>query len=262
MEWLLIILAGLIQGVTEFIPVSSSGHLALLAALFDFADGFELYVLANIGTLGALIWFTRSQLGAMFARVAKGDYSLPAKLLAGILPAGLLGFFLTDFFKWLGDHLYLVVFMLVAVGAVMLFKPPPATDKAAEPAGIGWWKVIIIGLAQVLALIPGASRSGVTILAGLWTGLKQELAAHWSFLMSIPLVGGAVLKVLVSSDGAEFVSRQFGFVLVANLISFVVGLAAITVLMKVISKRSLKVFGIYRMFLGAVLLGLLLTGVL
>ena len=258
----MIFLAGVIQGVTEFIPVSSSGHLLLVGGLFDFGNAFELYVLANIGTLGALIWFSRQEIAGLSGRTVNGDYGALLKILLGILPAGLLGFFLTDFFKWLSGHLYLPVVMLVAVGILMLFKPPPATDEAAEPADIGWKKVCLIGLAQALALVPGTSRSGATILAGLWAGLKQDLAARWSFLMSIPLVAGAVLRVLVSPAGAEFVSRQFVLVLAANLISFVVGLAAIALLMKILSKRSLRAFGIYRISLGAVLLGLLLTDVL
>ena len=262
MEWLLILLAGLVQGITEFIPVSSSGHLVLVGSLFDFGANFELYVLANIGTLGALIWFSRREILDLTSRVANGDYNLLLKILVGILPAGLLGLFLTDFFKWLSGHLYVLVFMLIAVGILMLFRPPPVTDKAIEPDDIGWKKISLIGLVQALALVPGTSRSGITILAGLWTGLKQDLAARWSFLMSIPLVAGAVLRVLITPDGAEFVTRQFTFVLVANLVSFVVGMAAITLLMRILSKRSLKPFGIYRIGLGVVLLGLLLTNVL
>ena len=262
MEWLFILLTGIIQGATEFIPVSSSGHLLLLGSLFDFDAAFELYVLANIGTLGALIWFSRQQLLRVIQEAGRGQYALVAKLFVGILPAGLLGFFLVDFFRLLSDQLYVLVVMLMLVGALMLFRPPAVRDAAGRPEDISWPKVIVIGLAQALALVPGTSRAGATILGGMWLGLRQELAARWSFLMAAPLVAGAVARVLISPEGAEFVSRQFARIVGVNLVSFLVGLAAIHLLMTVLERRSLRVFGFYRLGLGTLLLTLLLTNVL
>ena len=262
MEWLLIVLAGIIQGITEFMPVSSSGHLLVLGNFFDLLNNFELYVLINIGTLGALVWYSRRTLGRLVQSVADGQYQLLAKLFVGILPAGVLGWFLADFFRFLGNNLYLLVAMLISIGVLMLFRQPRPKIVTDDLADIPWPKVLIIGSAQALALIPGTSRAGVTILTGLWTGLKQELAVSWSFLLAIPVIAGAVIRVLLSFEGAEFVSKQFGLVIAINIVSFLVGIFAISFLIKILQNHSLRPFGIYRIFFGLILLALLLTDVL
>ena len=259
---MIIIFTGIIQGITEFMPVSSSGHLLVLGNLLDFSNNFELYVLVNIGTLGALIWFCRRTLLEVFQATVHGEYQFLAKVIVGILPAGLLGFFLADLFKLLSENLYILVAMLIIVGAMMLFRPPQPKPAITDLSDIPWPKVLIIGVAQALALIPGTSRAGITILAGLWTGIKQELAVTWSFLLAIPLVTGAVLRVVLSFDGAEFISKQLGLVILTNLVSFFVGIFAISFLIKILQNHSLRPFGIYRIFFGLVLLALLLTNVL
>lgn len=264
MEWLIILLIGAIQGVTEFMPVSSSAHLLIVGDLFNLADNFELYVLANLGTLGALILFTRKDLWRIIRQVLEGDYNVISKLGVSMLPAGLLGFFLADFFKVLSDNLYVLIAMLLIVGVLMIIKPPTVKHEAGdlEFSDISWPQVLGIAFAQTLALIPGTSRAGITILGGLWLGLKQDLAVKWSFLLAIPLVSGAILRVALSSSGAEYISREFILIVVVNLASFIVGLLAISFLLKILKNHSLRPFGFYRVLLSLTLLGLLLTNVL
>ena len=262
MQWLVILVIGVIQGITEFMPVSSSAHLLVAGNLLELADNFEIYVLVNIGTLGALIWFSRKILLKILRQTFSGSYQLLAKVVVSTLPAGLLGFFLADIFRELSENLYLLVAMLIVVGVLMLFNPPPTRTKKIDLEDISWRQVLAIAFAQPLALIVGTSRAGITILAGIWAGLKRELAVTWSFLIAIPLVTGAVLRVVFSATGAAFISREFVLVVSINLVSFLVGIFAISFLIRILQKHSLRPFGIYRIGLGLVLLGLLLTNVL
>ena len=152
--------------------------------------------------------------------------------------------------------------MLIIVGVLMLFKPPSPKSKEVNLGSITWPQVLIIAFAQALALIPGTSRAGITILAGLWVGLKQSQAVVWSFLLAIPVISGAVLRVVFSIDGLEFIEREFTLIVLVNLVSFIVGILSITFLLKILKNHSLKPFGLYRVLFGMILLGLLLTNVL
>ena len=262
MIYLTIILLGALQGLTEFLPVSSSGHLLLLGSLFDVSDNFEIYVFLNLGTLGALLWYSRQSLGKICQKIGQKNFRLLLIWVLGVLPAGLIGFFLLDFFRQLEDNLILVAIMLAFVGFLMLFKPAGRDQPVVELEQISPQKALLIGLAQAVALLPGTSRSGATILSGLWLNLKQELAVAFSFLIGLPLIFGAVLRVVVSLEGISYVNDNFWLLVIGNLVSFVVGLVAIDWLLRILRKFSLKLFGWYRLALASLITVLLLVNVL
>ena len=187
MEWLNALMVGILQGVSEFIPVSSSAHLLVFDRLLGLAASFEFYVLVNIGTLAALISFNRHLLLDIVRQCLSGSFALAGRLFVSTLPAAILGFFLADFFKLLNTNLYILVAMLILVGLLMLPRPPQPKKSSIDFQDLPWRHVLAIGGAQSLALIAGTSRSGITILSGLWLGLKQDMAVTWSFLLAIPI---------------------------------------------------------------------------
>ena len=261
-EWLIALLVGSIQGVAEFIPVSSSAHLTVLGQVFDLPTAFEFYVLINIGTLAALVNFNRDLLLTIIRQCFRGSFGLAGRLFVSTLPAGLAGFFLADLFRFLGGNLYLVAAMLILGGLLMLPRPPRSERPLEDMGSLPWPRVLAIAGAQALALLSGVSRSGATLLAGFWLGLKREMAISWSFLLAIPLTAGAIFRVGLSPEGFELLSRQLALVVLANAVSFIVGLMAISFLLRVIGRYGLRPFGVYRLALGLALLGLLLADVL
>ena len=261
-EWLIALLIGGVQGLAEFIPVSSSAHLTVLGQVLALPGGFEFYVLVNIGTLAVLINFNRDLLLAIIRQCFRGSFGLAGRLLVSTLPAGLAGFFLSDLFRFLGGNLYLVATMLMLGGLLMLLRLPQPKKPLDDLRSLPWSRVLAIAGAQALALVSGVSRSGATLLAGFWLGLKRETAISWSFLLAIPLTAGAIFRVGLSPDGFELLSRQLALVVLANAVSFIVGWAAIGFLLRVIHRYGLRPFGIYRLVLGLTLLGLLLADVL
>ena len=263
MSFIIVIIFAIVQGVAEFFPISSSGHLALVDRLFADSThpGFAVGALLNIGTLSALIWYCRSQLKNEGVRIIKKDYDILLKIIVASIPAGLVGFFLADRIEGLHDNLGLMLTMLIGVGLLMVFFDKQFVKK--ENHNLITWPVAIgVGLAQVLALVPGTSRLGITILVGIWLGLSRSIAAYWSLALAIPITAGAILKVLFSQEGFELVNYNFSLIVVGNIISFLVGMLTIRLLFIILKKRSLFPFGYYRISLGLVLLILIAGGVI
>jgi undecaprenyl-diphosphatase len=262
--WQMIIL-GVVQGATEFLPVSSSGHLVLVAELLNLNSNLAVETLLNWGTiLVILIFFWRQiwQVGSdlifrTLSLAQKKDIIL--KLVIGVLPAVLTGLVLGDFIEQKLHGTNTVIVMLVAVGLGMIFARPKTEFKNLRRdvrtlntnivQEVSYKQAAVIGLVQPLALISGTSRSGITILAGILTGLKTEVAAAYSFLIGLPVIFGATLKLSLSSEGQEFLKSNLSLVLAGNLASFGVGLIAAYSLMNVIKKHGLKPFGYYRVAL-------------
>ncbi len=259
------IVLGLVQGVTEFIPVSSSGHLIITSKLLGVGNSFTFDVLLNLGTLLALIIFYRKRIWSIITRIFKGkDWPLVAKIVVATIPAVVVGLALDDVIEQLNGYIGIVVVSLVVVGLLMVLggkENKEADDREIEQS-VGWKKTIKIGLAQMLALIPGVSRSGITILTGIRSNLSAKKAAEFSFLMAIPVTAGATFKTLLSSGGIEFIKTNFAAFAIGNIVSFAFGIIAISFLIKLISKRGLKDFGYYRIALAAVLTILLIIGLI
>lgn len=265
MSYLDAIVLGLVQGLTEFIPVSSSGHLVIFNHLLGNDGSFAFDVLLNIGTLLALVIFYRARLWAIVKKIfiAK-EWIFIAKLAVATLPAFAFGLLFGEQIKIMNEYIWLVVVMLVIVGLLFIFygHATKEADDAELEQSVKWPTALRVGFAQAFALIPGTSRSGITILAGLRSNLSAKRAAEFSFMLAIPTIAGATLKVMLLDGGLEFMANNIGLVLVGNLVSFVSGLLAVSFLIRLLSRRGLKDFGYYRIGLAGVLSVLLITGII
>jgi undecaprenyl-diphosphatase len=274
--WQAIVL-GVVQGLTEFLPVSSSGHLVLFPWLFGWQDpGLTFDVALHLGTFVAVLLFFWRDLWQMAEALVRGfaaraplaepDARLGALIVLGSIPAALVGFVADDpiegfFHRPEAAKLALVVIAasLIVVGLLMALAERVARHQRTLK-DIGWRDAALVGLAQAAALIPGVSRSGSTITAGLFRDLRRETAARFSFLLSLPATAGAALKKvldivqaggLAADDQVPFVAGAF----TAGL----VGYACIAFLLRYLQRSSTVIFTIYRVALGVLVLGLALV---
>lgn len=257
------IILGLIQGLTEFIPVSSSGHL-LLAQQFLNGGVDHLFIQAlDFGTAAALIIYFWPRLKDLFDRVTKHrDYRLARNILITSIPAGLLGLLLADYIQTSAILLspYVTVTMLALVGALMV-----ATDYLPRKSGaetgtqLSPKRALFIGIAQSFALIPGVSRSGSTIVASRVMGLDPKAAAEYSFMVSIPIMLGLIAKLLIKPADRQYLAANLDMVVIANIAAFIAALAAIHFLLSYLGRHGLRAFGYYRIGFAAVALGVLLV---
>jgi undecaprenyl-diphosphatase len=259
------IILGLIQGLTEFIPISSSGHLVIVSHLLGINNAFTFDSLLNFGTLLALIIYFKDRIWSLVTRTLLGkEWLLLAKIILATIPAAIVGLILDKQIERLNDFVWVVIVMLIAVGIPMIIigKENMKPNNQQIEKSISWLTSIKVGVAQALALLPGASRSGLTILAGLKSGLSAARAAEFSFLLAIPIITAASLKILFSSEGIDFVSHNIGTTLVGNIVSFLAGLLAVSFFISLLGKRGLKDFGWYRIGLAGVLILLAITGII
>lgn len=252
------LLLGIIQGITEFLPISSSGHLVFVPALFGWEDqGLAFDVFVHLGSLVAVIVYFRQMLWkltkALVCRVDKKDTRLAWMLVLSIIPAGLVGLFLGD---WIEGNLRspaVIATSLIGWGAVLFLADRYGQRQKNASSRIEETTVkqaLCISFAQAIALIPGTSRSGITMTAGLFSKLDKKTAAAFSFLMSVPviLVAGLVkVKELVSQTTISIDWFSYGIGFIAAALS---GFFAIALLMKVIEKWSFTPFVIYRIVIG------------
>ncbi len=250
------VILGFVQGITEFIPISSSGHLILTDQFFSAKSSFEYDVLLNFGTLLALLIYFRKKLTLMYINVTKKrDWTLARNILISTIPIAVLGYLFSGV---LGKDTFrntaTVALMLLVVGLVMVLEPRFNRVKKIGLEGISTKKAVGIGFAQALALIPGTSRSGATILAGRFAGLSNGKAAEYSFLIAIPALTGALIKTLLEGEAQELINSSGGLLVVGITTAFITGYFAIAVMLKFLRKHSLAVFGYYRIALALLLL--------
>jgi undecaprenyl-diphosphatase len=251
------LILGIVQGLTEFLPVSSSGHLILVPHVFGWPDqGLAFDAAIHLGTLGALFAYFRMELvelvtGALARR-------LGALLLAASVPALAVGWLAN---KWIEGHLRspLVIAAATAVWALVMWwadrRPAKAREGGGDPlARVGWPQGLLIGCAQTLALIPGTSRSGITITAGLLAHLDRATAARFSFMLGIPVTGAAGAYKLLQLLRAGVPAGETGPLVVAVLAAFVSGWLAVWFLVNYLKRRSLLPFVLYRLVLALVIL--------
>jgi undecaprenyl-diphosphatase len=263
-DWVQVVALAVLQGLTEFLPISSSAHLILLPLLVDWPDqGLAFDVAVHVGTLLAVLAYFRHDLWRMgrdwlqslTARRRIGDSQWVWFLLVGTVPVGFFGLVLTAVGSE-GLRSASVIASATIFFALVLWWSDRFHRGQRGDADIGWRDVLIIGAAQALALIPGTSRAGITITAGLALGLTRESAARFSFLLSIPVV---VLAGLL--EGMEAWSSPgpvaWDAMLVGTLISFLCAYATIHFFLKLVERVGLFPFVIYRMVLGIVLLVLI-----
>ena len=262
------IILGLTQGITEFIPVSSSGHLEIVQRLLGGggrAEDFHFFLeLINFGTLIALLWFYRKRIAKIFNDIfKKHDWHMAINLLLTSIPAGIIGVLLSDFIESNGffSSLYTIAIAIGAIGILMIIVDKlPHLSKVKSEEELPHKRAFGIGLIQTLALIPGVSRSGSTILAGRIMGMNSKDSANYSFMASLPIMIGVCLKSLVSSSSRAYISENFGMLLLSNAIAFVSGMLALKFVMKYLEKKNaLASFGYYRVILASVILIVLLV---
>ena len=259
------LLLGLVQGLTEFIPVSSSGHLELVQNIFSFpAENFHLFLeFINLGTLLALLIYFHDRIFRIIRNVFKErNYKLAINIVITTIPAGLAGLLLADvienndFF----NSLFTVAAAMGIVGIIMaLIDKLPHMPKLENENHLTPVRALIIGLSQIFALIPGTSRSGTTIVAGRIVGLDSESSAEYSFLASIPIMCGVCLKMFLSESGRTYFAENLNALFFSNLVAFIVGLFALRYLLRYLKKpKSLQAFGWDRIIVSCLVIGTLL----
>lgn len=270
---------GLVQGLTEFLPVSSSAHLRIVGPLLPSGGdpGAAFTAITQIGTEAAVLIYFRHELwrmavawwlslGPVASGLARGrppaldaDARMGWLILIGTLPIAILGLLFKDAIEGSLRNLYLTAGTLIGF-ALLLAYADRTGHKQRGLTSLGWRDGLLFGLAQALALIPGVSRSGGTITAGLLMGYSREAAARYAFLLAVPAVMASGFYQLIKSWGAGPVAA--GPTALATVVAFVVGYAVIVAFLKLVSVRSYMVFVVYRVLLGLAVLVMLQLGVL
>src|SRR5947208_3624540 len=260
------IIMGIVQGLTEFLPVSSSGHLIIVPYLLDIHDPFitslEFSVILHIGTLIALLLYFRADwlrlVPAFFAAVrdrslaGEPDRRLAILLAIATVPAAVIGFLLHDIENVIREPGLVAVMLVVGGGILWLAERTGIRQKLALDLSFG--QALAIGAAQALALVPGISRSGISISAGLFAGLRRDEAARFSFLMATPVTAAAAAYEVLQAVRGEGRPVKLLPVAAGLVTSFAFGVVAISGLLRFLRTRSTDVFVAYRMLLAAVVL--------
>jgi len=267
---ILIFLLSVLEGLTEFLPISSTGHMIIFGSLFakgllskHFMDNF--LVVVQLGPILAVVLYFWPVLNP-FTRdpdTLKKRFLLYVKLGVALIPTVIAGLFLeniiSDYFM---DNVFVVAAALVFYGVLFLIPESALCGKSdliSATENLSWPKAFAIGLFQCLALVPGTSRSGSTILGGLFLGLSKQCAAEFSFLLAIPTMFGATGLKLIK-NGLSFSGTEWAFLLFGNVVSFAVAWIVIKWLMAYLKKKSFRIFGVYRIVLGAAVLLFTLFG--
>jgi undecaprenyl-diphosphatase len=260
---------GILQGGTEFLPVSSSGHLVLVPWLLDWQPPSLVFdAVVHWGTaLAVIIYFWRdwvSVIGAALRSLRRGTPAEPRARLAwlilvGTVPAALTGYLLEDFFEGLFARPVPAASFLV-VTAALLVAAEQAGERQRDLDGLRWRDAGFVGLAQALAIFPGISRSGATIAAGLVLGLRREQAARFSFLLATPVILGAGLLEVADVAQAGRLSGQMGILIAGFLAAAATGLGCIHLLIRYLRTRRLYPFAAYCAVAGCACLGRALLG--
>ncbi|MBE94814.1 undecaprenyl-diphosphate phosphatase [Marinobacter sp.] len=261
--WHIIVLA-VIQGLTEFLPISSSAHLILPSQVFGWPDqGLAFDVAVHVGTLAAVVWYFRSEVcrltvawagDTVRGRVGQ-DSGLAWAVIAGTVPAGLAGLLLNDFIETSLRSGLVIAVSTIGFGLVLWWSDAVGRRNRDLPA-LTMKDAVIIGVAQALALIPGTSRSGITITAALFLGFGREAAARFSFLLSIPLILAAgLLKTLELAEQGG--ATDWAAIALGAALSFVSAVVCIHLFLKFLEQLGLMPFVIYRLVLGLLLLVML-----
>lgn len=264
MDILQIVILALVQGLTEFLPISSSAHLILVPVLTDWPDqGLAFDVAVHAGTLTAVVLYFRKELARMFVEWfasfggrLTADARLAWAVLIGTIPVGLAGLLFKDLIET-QLRSPMVIAVATIVFGLLLWYADRTGKRSKSEYGLLLCDVLVIGLAQALALIPGTSRSGITITAGLMLGLKREAAARFSFLLSIPVIflAGSLETVEYLSEATIHDAQPL---LIGALISAVSAYACIHYFLKLLERIGMLPFVAYRLVLGAVLVVLFL----
>jgi undecaprenyl-diphosphatase len=259
------IVLGVVQGLTEFLPISSSGHLVVVRRLFqwDETDSLKFDVALHVGTtIAVLTYFWRewlAMLRSLLVWVTRRteptavpqpyDARIFALIVLGSIPVAILGLALENWFEDNVRDPIVIGGMLIAFG-VLLFAVERWSRGTRAIEDAGWQDAVFIGCAQAVSLVPGVSRSGITISAGLFRGYTRESAARFSFLLSTPAIGGAALLKFGEAAGDGTLTDDLSAIAAGTAVSAVVGVLAIAGLLRLIQTRSFTPFVVYRLLAG------------
>ncbi len=270
MSWFEALVLGVVQGLTEFLPISSSAHILILSNIFGWGDpGAAFTAVTQIGTEMAVIIYFAKDIGRIISTWAKSlvkpelrgniDARMGWYVIIGTIPIAVLGLLFSNQIETIARNLWLVASTLIVFGIILGI----ADRVGAKTRGVETLSIrsgLVYGFGQALALIPGVSRSGATISVGLFMGFTREAATRYAFLLAIPAVlTSGLYEATKIGDEANV---QWGQTIVATVIAFAIGYAVIAWLIKYISTNSYMPFVIYRVVLGSAVLILLATGVL
>jgi len=282
------ILLGIVQGLTEFLPISSTAHLTIAGKLLglvsaEHPEAWTAFIaVMQLGTMAAVLLYFRRDIALMVAEVfrdlgqrLKGDWTAPFSpdarlawlIVLGTIPVGFVGYFFEDAIEGaLTKSLLVIVASLVGLAA-LLWLAEKLARHVRELHQVRWFDALLIGVAQACALIPGSSRSGTTITAGLFLGLKRESAARFSFLLSVPAVLASGLFEMMGviemmRGGSDIFELGIANLVIATIVSAISGYAAIAWLLRYLMKNTTMVFVVYRIVLGLLLTALLMLNVI
>ncbi len=261
MDILQAILLGFIEGLTEFLPVSSTGHLIVAEEYIKFKDTARIFtIVIQLGAISAVIWHYRADLSQKAMDFFRGKSYAKRfwlNLFIATLPGGILGLLLSTSLEEYAQPV-LVATMLILGAFVLLWVDkirPVQKNQKIELEKIQTKQAVFIGLAQAAALFPGVSRSGASIVGGVLSGLNRVSATAFSFYLAIPILAVAgAFKLLSSGGDVSTVDGGWGSIIAGSITSFIVALIAISWLLKYVSNHGFKIFAIYRIVLGIVIL--------
>lgn len=262
-DLLIAALLGLIQGLTEFLPVSSTAHLVAAEKLFRLDPerfGLAFDVAVHLGTaLAVLLYFAGTWVG-LARDVLAGRWRVPLLIVAGTIPAAIIGSLFQSLVERELRDIRFVAVALVVGSAVFWLAERLATQRRPMER-IGWQDAVVMGTAQAIALIPGISRSGITISAGLFAGIARGDATRFSFLLATPIIAGAAVKTLLDARRTTGLFADPVIPLVGFVVAFLAGLAAVAFMVRFLRANSLNWFIPYRLVLAAALIVAALLGI-
>lgn len=270
LEILAVIILGIVEGITEWLPISSTGHMLLVYQIFHINEQDPFWsmflVVIQLGAILAVVVIYWKRLwpfhmldpeeSGIFKVISRPKLIMWLKILVSCLPAAIVGLTIDD---WIEAHLYnyvVVAIMLIVYGILFIVvedRNRGHRAKTRKISQISWKLALIIGIFQMLAIIPGTSRSGATILGGIMFGMSRKLASEYTFFLAVPTMLGASLLKLAKFGGG-FTGLQIFYLILGMVIAFFVSIYAIRFLMQYIRSHDFKVFGWYRIVLGAIVL--------
>jgi undecaprenyl-diphosphatase len=252
------IILAIIEGLTEYLPVSSTGHMIIASSLMGIVhDDFTKFFTVSI-QFGAII-----SVLVLYWRQFLKDFSFYVKMLIAFIPAAVVGFLLNDFIDELLENVIVVAISLLLGGVFLLFVDKMFENNELEPEELDNKKAFKIGLFQCIAMIPGVSRSAATIIGGLTQKLTRKKAAEFSFFLAVPTMFAASLYKLYKfvDQGGGFEANQVHLLIIGNLVAFLVGVFAIRFFIEFLTLRGFRLFGYYRIALGILILALYFMGI-
>ena len=246
-----IVILALVQGITEFLPISSSGHLSILKTFLNInSDGALIEVVLHAGTLMSILLFYRKRLSKIFKRILnKDEESLRffSCVIVAIIPIGIIGFIFGDSIEYLFNNTKLVCLFLIITGIFLIFS----NFWRSKISSFNTRKSFLIGLAQMFAILPGMSRSGLTIGMGNIIGIDAKKSAEFSFIIAIPVLTGVIVKYFLNLEW-DSISISINYLFLGLIISFITGLLSLRWLISLLEKGKFWYFGLYCIFIGLI----------